>query len=458
MNTLHILKAFVEGLRIVLTPCIMPILPLILAASLDGGKRRPYGVVFGFAFAFVGIAIFSQDIFAALQIDNETMRQIGLVLIAIIGIVMLLPQATALISRRKTPDGEDRYIEELSYRWDQEGGFLEGLGIGLLIALAWTPCVGPVMADALEEIRLRTNPQATAVVALFALGVGLPLLLIALLMRRAIRRVPQFNENGGLIRTILGAIILATVALVWNRADEKYLPSATRNNGILGKHLPDIKEQETEEKKGLSLPVIKPPPPKPLIDIEPTPTSPPVKAPPPAKPRSRAKTPPSAKGPSPVPAAPPLTKVPLPSERQPLRFGLNAENYVGETERQRDATPFYDPAQDIARGNWSLNGRWRVHDDKIVSASPRATLRLRFKARRVYAVMASPEGTLGKASIFLDGKPIAKRAGRDVQESNAHPSIRTAYELVNQPEPKEGQLDIVACIKGLEIYLVTLED
>jgi cytochrome c biogenesis protein CcdA len=48
MNILGIALAFVEGLGLILTPCILPILPIILAASVDGGKRRPFGIITGF--------------------------------------------------------------------------------------------------------------------------------------------------------------------------------------------------------------------------------------------------------------------------------------------------------------------------------------------------------------------------------------------------------------------------
>jgi len=48
MNTIDIGLAFLEGLALIVSPCILPVLPLVLAASVEGGRRRPYGIIIGF--------------------------------------------------------------------------------------------------------------------------------------------------------------------------------------------------------------------------------------------------------------------------------------------------------------------------------------------------------------------------------------------------------------------------
>ncbi|MDD4615889.1 MAG: cytochrome c biogenesis protein CcdA [Alphaproteobacteria bacterium] len=427
MNTLNILKAFAEGLMLIVTPCVLPILPLVLAASLDGGRRRPYGVAFGFAFMLIGLAMVSRQLFGALHVENQTVKLIALIFLLGFGLHLLFPTLSEWVQAKK--EGEDLHTEKLSDRWDEDSGFLSGLGIGLLIALAWTPCAGPTMAQAIEELKSRTNPEATSVIVLFAVGAGLPMLVVSLLLRRMIRAFPSLNEHGLIIRAILGLIILIMIVAIFFGVDKQLLPPATRGIGLQPQK-PASQEIEPISELHLFLPQKQ-------------------KGPQTKKP---------LQPPSPPAVEKPLTMLPLPKATSSLNFGLGTENYVGATERRSNKVVFYDPAKKIRVGFWTLNGRWHIKNDKIVSAFPGATLRLRIKARRASVIMAMPEKKQGKASIFINRKPIAKLGGRDVKESNAHISAQAEYELMNQPQATEVELDIVACVKGLEIYVATFEE
>ena len=89
MNLIEIGLAFVEGLALIVSPCILPVLPLVLAASVDGGKRRPYGIILGFVLAFSLFAIAARHIVAALGIDLDIIKNISLMLLAVFGLVLL---------------------------------------------------------------------------------------------------------------------------------------------------------------------------------------------------------------------------------------------------------------------------------------------------------------------------------------------------------------------------------
>src|SRR5574340_571180 len=89
MNPIDIGLAFLEGLALIVSPCILPVLPLVLAASVEGGRRRPYGIILGFVLAFSLFAILARKLVALLGIDLELVRDASLVLLALFGLVLL---------------------------------------------------------------------------------------------------------------------------------------------------------------------------------------------------------------------------------------------------------------------------------------------------------------------------------------------------------------------------------
>ena len=89
MDALHFSQlglALLEGLGLILSPCILPILPIMLAASLDGGKARPLGIITGFIGAFTLFELLSRQILAWLNVDPEIVRDVALGLLVLFGL------------------------------------------------------------------------------------------------------------------------------------------------------------------------------------------------------------------------------------------------------------------------------------------------------------------------------------------------------------------------------------
>src|ERR1700731_2046769 len=81
--------ALLEGLGLIASPCILPILPIMLAASLQGGKARPLGIITGFILTFTVFALLSRQILDWLNVDPNIVRDIALILLVVFGIVMI---------------------------------------------------------------------------------------------------------------------------------------------------------------------------------------------------------------------------------------------------------------------------------------------------------------------------------------------------------------------------------
>ena len=81
--------AFLEGLGLILSPCILPILPIVLSGSIDGDKKRPFGITVGFVLTFAIFTLFSRKLVQYSGIDLSLLRHISFFLLALLGIIMM---------------------------------------------------------------------------------------------------------------------------------------------------------------------------------------------------------------------------------------------------------------------------------------------------------------------------------------------------------------------------------
>ena len=84
--------AFISGVITILSPCILPVLPIVLAGGSTGGKARPFGVISGFVVSFSFFTLALSAIVQALGVPADAMRYIAIGLIVLFGVVMLVPR------------------------------------------------------------------------------------------------------------------------------------------------------------------------------------------------------------------------------------------------------------------------------------------------------------------------------------------------------------------------------
>src|ERR1035437_9891767 len=92
---LLIVVAFVAGLVTAVSPCVLPILPIVLATGADGDRRRPYLVIAGLIASFSFFTLASVQIIQALHLPSSTLRDVAIVVIALFGLTLLVPALTA---------------------------------------------------------------------------------------------------------------------------------------------------------------------------------------------------------------------------------------------------------------------------------------------------------------------------------------------------------------------------
>jgi cytochrome c biogenesis protein CcdA/thiol-disulfide isomerase/thioredoxin len=210
--------AFLAGIVTILSPCILPVLPVVLSSSVDSsGKRRPLGVVVGFVLSFTFFTLFLSTLVRLSGIPANALRLVSVFVLAIFGLTLLMPKLQLMIERffgglaRFAPDGKKRT------------GFKGGLIVGLSLGLLWTPCVGPILASVISLAITGTVSAQTAVIVLaYSLGTAIPLFIIMWMGSTVLSKVPWLARNTIKIQRAFGVLMILTAIGIFLNVDRKF--------------------------------------------------------------------------------------------------------------------------------------------------------------------------------------------------------------------------------------------
>lgn len=200
---MEMLFAYGAGLLTLINPCVLPVLPIVLATALQSGRSGPLWLAAGMSLSFVVLGVSVTAFGHLVGLNSDHIAQAGAVLMILFGTVLLIPQAstaftTATAGVAARADGTLTHVDRTTLR----GQFLGGL----LLGAVWSPCIGPTLGGA---IALASQGEglirATAIMAFFAAGVSTLIVVLAYLAQntRALRRLATLS------RPILGGVFIA---------------------------------------------------------------------------------------------------------------------------------------------------------------------------------------------------------------------------------------------------------
>lgn len=214
---LLIIFAFLAGVVTVLSPCILPLLPLILSSVDGSGKQRPLGVIVGFVASFTFFTLFLSSIVRLSGIPANSLRVLSIIILAGFGITLLIPQIQAklelLFSR----------FASLAPVGKTKAGFWGGLLVGLSLGLLWTPCVGPILAAVISlAITGTVTAQAFIITLAYALGTAIPMFIIMMAGSTALQKIPWLVRNTGKIQKVFGVLMILTAVGIYLNVDRSF--------------------------------------------------------------------------------------------------------------------------------------------------------------------------------------------------------------------------------------------
>jgi cytochrome c biogenesis protein CcdA/thiol-disulfide isomerase/thioredoxin len=201
--------AVVAGLATFLSPCVLPVLPVVVAASAGGGRARPLGIAAGLAVAFVGFTLLASRVLSALGLPQDLLRNLAIALLAVAGTALLVPAVGEAAGRAFRP-----LAARAGARVGGGDGFWSGATLGAGLALVWTPCAGPILAavSALSAER-RISAELVLITIGYSAGATLPIFALALLGHRASGALAGVRSGGAAVRRASGAVLLAAAFL-----------------------------------------------------------------------------------------------------------------------------------------------------------------------------------------------------------------------------------------------------
>jgi cytochrome c biogenesis protein CcdA/thiol-disulfide isomerase/thioredoxin len=211
------------GFITAISPCVLPVLPIVFAGGATGGRRKPFAIIAGLVISFSAFTLFGVWLLKRLGLPEDLLRDIAIALLFLVAATLLFPKVEELVQRP---------FLRLTHRpgGDLGGGFLLGASLGLV----FVPCAGPVLA-AITVVGATQDVGARAIVVTlaYAIGAAIPMLLIAFGGRSAMNALRPHAHR---IRQGLGVVVALTalaIALNVDRHFQTAIPGYT--NALQGK-------------------------------------------------------------------------------------------------------------------------------------------------------------------------------------------------------------------------------
>ena len=215
-----LLLAFAAGLLSILSPCVLPLVPIVLGTAVSQHRYGAVALAAGLALSFTLLGLLLALAGFGLGIDASIFRNVVAIIMIGLGVVLLVPVwQTSLATAGGPMSGwADRQFGGMA-----SSGLGGQFGIGLLLGAVWSPCVGPTLgAASLLASQGRDLFQVTLTMMVFGMGAALPLILLGQLSRSTMLRIrARMLQAGTLGKTLLGVMLIVIGLTIVSSADKR---------------------------------------------------------------------------------------------------------------------------------------------------------------------------------------------------------------------------------------------
>ena len=222
-----IIFAILAGAGTALSPCVLPVLPALLASGGVGGRRRPLGIVLGLSITFTVAIVGVSQVVDGVGLGSDPLRDVAIVVLLVFGLTLLLPN---LAARIEAPLSRLARLGVGGIRISTGDGFRSGLLVGGALGFVYTPCASPILA-AVISVSAATGKTIVIAIA-YAFGSALVLLALTLGGRRLFDRVRAAGQ-GLMLQRVLGTIMILTALAIFANLDVNF-------DQFVAQHIPDV--------------------------------------------------------------------------------------------------------------------------------------------------------------------------------------------------------------------------
>lgn len=202
-GVLNLGLAYAAGVLTILSPCVLPLVPVVLGGAAQRHRAGPFALAAGLVVSFTGVGLIVASLGAGADVGGDVVRYLGAALLLAVGLLLVIPSWQAAVTRAAGPlanwaaqrqNGLERF------------GLAGQAGIGVLLGFVWSPCVGPTLGAAtVLAAEGHDLPAVAATMTAFALGIATVLLFVSFATRSLLARSRgSLMRVGGGVKRVLG--------------------------------------------------------------------------------------------------------------------------------------------------------------------------------------------------------------------------------------------------------------
>lgn len=202
-----------------LSPCVFPVLPLVVGGAIQNNRLGPLIMGSGMVFSFTLIGVAIGVLGDSLGLNGDNVRLVGALLIILFGLAMLIPKFSGIFASLLNPIANA--VEQSSHRLNTKT-LISTFFFGSVLGMVWSPCSGPLLASAVTLVASEGGAvRGGVILGMFGLGAAAPLMLIAYSSQRIVDKSRKFvMSHIYFIQKFFGCILLIAgfaILLGWDK-------------------------------------------------------------------------------------------------------------------------------------------------------------------------------------------------------------------------------------------------